>query len=219
MGLELLLLSLASAFWPLLIVVVLAALHTEEPRRILLAFLITGLTTCTVIGLIIVKAFQHGRVIGDSGSSFSAGIYFGAAAAAFLIAAVVRRLPERAPKPQKEKSGGWSERIEKNGVKAALACGVLFNLIPGVFPIVAMKDIAQLDVSLGKAAVIIFFFYVGMFVLVEVPLVLLFVAPETARARTLAFNSWLGANKRRVAEWCLVIVGLYLLARGIALLV
>src|SRR5690349_9864919 len=77
MAFELVLLSLASAVWPLLLVVVLAALHTDEPRRILLAFLITGLTTCTVIGVLVVKAFQHGRVIGDSGSSFSAGVYFG----------------------------------------------------------------------------------------------------------------------------------------------
>jgi hypothetical protein len=219
MALELILLSLASSIWPLLVVVVLAALHTDEPRRILLAFLITGLATCTVIGLLVVKAFQHGRVIGDSGSSFSAGIYIGAAIAAFLIAAIVRRLPRRESSPQPEKSGGWSDRIERSGVKAALLCGVLFNLLPGVFPIVALKDIAQLDITLAEAAVIIFFFYVGMFVLVEVPLFWLFVAPETARARTLAFNAWLGDNKMKVAEWVLEIIGLYLLVRGVVLLV
>jgi Sap-like sulfolipid-1-addressing protein len=219
MAFELVLLSLASAVWPLLLVVVLAALHTDEPRRILLAFLITGLTTCTVIGVLVVKAFQHGRGIGDSGSSFSAGVYFGSALGAFLIAAIVRRMPKRAPKPKQEKSGGWSGKIEQNGVKAALLCGVLFNLLPGVFPIVALKDIAQLDVTLAEAAVIIFFFYVGMFVLVEVPLFWLYVAPEEARARTERFNAWLGANKMKVAEWVLEIIGVYLLVRGIVLLV
>ncbi len=219
MAFELILLSLASSIWPLLLVVVLAALHTDEPRRILLAFLITGLTTCTVIGVLVVKAFQHGRVIGDSGSSFSAGIYVGAGVAAFLVAGVLRLLPKRPPKPKEEKSGGWSDRIEQNGVKAALLCGVLFNLLPGVFPIVALKDISQLDVTLAEAAVIIFFFYVGMFVLVEVPLFWLYVAPEKARSRTMRFNAWLGENKMKVAEWVLEIIGVYLLARGIVLLV
>src|SRR5215467_2278044 len=220
MAFELILLSLASSSWPLLLVVVLAALHTEEPRRILLAFLITGLTTCTVIGILVVKAFQHGRVIGDSGSNFSAGVYFGAAVGAFLMAGIVRLLPKREPKPKQEKEkGGWSERIEKNGVKAALLCGVLFNLLPGVFPIVALKDIAQLDVTLAEAAVIIFFFYVGMFVLVEVPLFWLYVAPEKARSRTERFNTWLSQNKMKVAEWALEVIGVYLLVRGIVLLV
>jgi hypothetical protein len=219
MAFELLLLSLASAVWPLLLVVVLAALHTDEPRRILLAFLITALATCTVIGVLFVKAFQHGRVIGDSHSSFSAGVYVGSALGAFLIAAIVRHLPKREPKPKEAKSGGWSQRIETNGVKAALLCGVVFNLLPGVFPIVAMKDIAQLDVTLAEAAVIVFFFYVGMFVLVEVPLVWLYVAPEEARAGTERFNVWLGANKMKVAEWVLEVIGIYLLARGIVLLV
>jgi hypothetical protein len=219
MALELVLLSLASAFWPLLLVVVLAALHTDEPRRILLAFLITGLATCTVIGVLVVKAFQHGRAIGDSGSSFSAGVYLGAAVGAFLIAAIVRHLPKGEPKPKEEKSGGWTGKIEQNGVKAALVCGVLFNLLPGVFPIVALKDIAQLDVTLAEAAVIIFFFYLGMFVLVEVPLFWLYVAPEKARSRTERFNAWLGANKMKVAEWALEVIGVYLVVRGIVLLV
>jgi len=219
MALELLLLSLASAVWPLLIVVVLAALHTESPRPILFAFLVTGLLTCTVVGIVIVRLFQHGRVIGDSGSSFSAGVYVGAALCAFLIAAIVRRMPKRPPKPQEETSSGWSGRIEKNGVPAALVCGVLFNLLPGVFPVVALKDIAQLDISLGEAAVIIFFFYVGMFLLVEIPLVWLFLSPEGARAGTIRFNAWLGANRMKVAEWVLEVIGLYLLARGIVLLV
>jgi hypothetical protein len=218
MGLELLLLSLASAVWPLLIVVVLAALHTESPRPILFAFLVTGLLTCTVVGLVIVRLFHHGRVIGDSGSSFSAGVYIGAALCAFLVAAVVRWMPKRPPKPQKDASTGWSARIEKSGVPAALVCGVLFNLLPGVFPVVALKDIAQLDVSLAEAAVIIFFFYVGMFLLVEIPLVWLFVAPESARAGTLAFNAWLGENRMKVAEWVLEVIGLYLLVRGVVLL-
>jgi Sap, sulfolipid-1-addressing protein len=219
MGFELVLLSLASAFWPLLLVVVLAALHTDEPRRILLAFLITGLATCTLIGVLVVKAFQHGRAIGDSGSSFSAGVYLGAAVGAFLIAAIVRHLPKREPKPKEEKSGGWTQKIEQNGVKAALVCGVLFNLLPGVFPIVALKDIAQLDVTLAEAAVIIFFFYVGMFVLVEVPLFWLYVAPEKARSRTERFNTWLGENKMKVAEWALEVIGVYLVVRGIVILV
>ncbi|HEV8459274.1 MAG TPA: GAP family protein [Gaiellaceae bacterium] len=219
MALELVLLSLASAFWPLLLVVVLAALHTDEPRRILLAFLITGLATCTVIGVLVVKAFQHGRAIGDSGSSFSAGVYLGAAVGAFLIAAIVRHLPKGEPKPKEEKSGGWTGKIEQNGVKAALVCGVLFNLLPGVFPIVALKDIAQLDVTLAEAAAIIFFFYLGMFVLVEVPLFWLYVAPEKARSRTERFNAWLGANKMKVAEWALEVIGVYLVVRGIVLLV
>jgi hypothetical protein len=47
----------------------------------------------------------------------------------------------------------------------------------------------------------------------------LFISPEAARAGTYRFNTWLGENKMKVAEWCLEIIGVYLLVRGIVLLV
>ena len=57
--LELLLLAIASTFWPTLITFVVLALRMPHPVEILLSFLIGGLLTTVTVGLVFVFALQH----------------------------------------------------------------------------------------------------------------------------------------------------------------
>jgi hypothetical protein len=88
-------------------------------------------------------------------------------------------------------------------------------VIPGTFPIVAMKDIAELDASNGTKVATIIVFYVIMFAFVEVPIVAYLFVPERTTVVVNAFNEWLKRNGRRVAAYALAAVGVYLTARGI----
>jgi hypothetical protein len=54
-----------------------------------------------------------------------------------------------------------------------------------------------------------------MFSFVEAPLIGYLVAPEWTKGRVDTFNAWLHRHARHLGGWIGVVVGTYLLARGI----
>lgn len=80
----------------------------------------------------------------------------------------------------------------------------MLNIVPGTFPIVALNDIAQLDLANAATVATIAAFYVIAFAFVEVPLVTYCFAPE---------------RTKRLGVAALVAVGLYLMVHGIVQLV
>jgi hypothetical protein len=127
-----------------------------------------------------------------------------------------RRKPAPAePAPSESKQSGLTQKAVERGGAVAFIAGVLLNIVPGAFPFVALKDIAQLDVSdAGKAASVVVF-YVIMFAFAEVPIVAYLFAPERTTARVNDFNEWLRRNSTRVAVYVLVVAGTYLIVRGL----
>ena len=57
-----------------------------------------------------------------------------------------------------------------------------------------------------------------MFLPAEVPLACYVVAPVRTSVEVGRFNGWLGRNVRRVAALALLVVGLYLVVRGLVAL-
>ena len=98
--------------------------------------------------------------------------------------------------------------------KAAFALGLILNL-PGIWYLVALKDIAQAKDSAVTAVLLILFFNAIMFLLVEVPLIGYLISPEGTRARVQRFQAWLGANARLVATAVALAIGAYLVIRGV----
>src|SRR6478609_12158472 len=94
-ALELILLSLASALWPLLLAIVVVALHAPRPARLLAAFLAGGLLTTVAIGTTIVLALQGTRITTTSRSSASAIVDFTVAGLLLVTAVVLPRLGRR----------------------------------------------------------------------------------------------------------------------------
>ena len=92
---------------------------------------------------------------------------------------------------------------------------MLANVVPGIFPFVALKDIAELHYSTAATVVVVTAFYLVMFVLIEAPIAGYGIAPETTERLVTSFNAWLRTHLQRLAVWVLVIGGIYLLARGI----
>ena len=64
--LEILLLALASMFWPTLITVVVLALRVPHPIKILCWFVAGGLLTTVSIGLVLVFTLQDSDFVGQS---------------------------------------------------------------------------------------------------------------------------------------------------------
>jgi hypothetical protein len=215
---EIVLLAVASMFWPTLITIVVLALRVPRPVRILAWFLFGGLLTTITIGVVLVFALQDSNFV--SGSSHPANPVLNIAGGVLaLVAALYLSRRKHSPveaAPTEAKQSGLTQRAVERGGLVAFFAGVILNIVPGAFPFVALKDIAQLDIGdAGKVASVVVF-YVIMFAFAEVPIVAYLFAPERTTVRVNEFNDWLRRNSTRVAVSVLVAVGIYLTVRGIA---
>src|SRR5215467_9833904 len=168
--LELALLAVESAFWPILIVVDLVALRTQRPVPLLAWFLAGGLLTTISEGLIIVFALE-GTTLGSSRSSVGGwGNVIGGSAA--LLATYVLRA--RAARPRHErpaaqpsvKKASRTERMIEHGGLYAFAAGVLLNIFPGIFPLVALRLISSLSYGNSTKILLIIGLYLCTFALI-----------------------------------------------------
>ena len=220
--LELLLLAFASMFWPTLIVIVVLALRVSQPVKILFWFLVGGLLTTVTVGIAVVFALQGASFMNGSKPTIDPVIDIVIGLLSILGAGALLRRADR-PQPAEEPSDApapgkkrpLTERAVDRGAPVAFVAGIVLNVVPGTFPIVALKDIAELDASNGAKVATIIVFYVIMFAFVEVPIVAYLFVPERTTVAVNAFNDWLKRNGRRVAAYVLAGVGVYLTIRGI----
>jgi hypothetical protein len=217
---EIFLLAVGSMFWPLLLVVVLIALRTSHPLRILCGFLAGGLLTTISISSAIVFALDGTSFVSGSRPPADPWVDIVVGSLCLLAAAALQRGLERRkdepPAPKKPSRG--SERIEglvERGAPLSFVAGVVLNLLPGFLPIIGMKNIAELNYSTGATFALIVVFYLITFTFVEVPIVSFVVAPEWTRATVNRFNTWLSGNLRRLGVSVLVGFGIAEIILGI----
>jgi thiol:disulfide interchange protein len=222
--LELLVLALASMFWPTLIVIVVLALRVSHPVKILVWFLIGGLLTTISVGIAVVFALQGASFMSGSKPTADPVVDITVGLLSLLGGfALLRKRPSQAPQKtqaetatdSKPKKPPLTQRAVESGAWVAFAAGIVLNIVPGTFPIVALKDIAQLDASDAAKVATIVVFYVIMFAFVEVPIVAYLFAPERTTVAVDDFNAWLSRNGRRMGGYALAGVGLYLTIHGI----
>jgi hypothetical protein len=220
---EIFLLAIAAMFWPFLLVVDVVAFRTSRPVAILVWFLVGGFLTTIGLGVLAVYLLRSSHVFpGASKPSTDAGtdLVVGFAAVAVALVAWHRRNHSRKT-DSGNRSTSTSERIErlvaKGGVLAFVA-GILTNVVPGVFPFIALKDIAELPYGPVATIALITGFYIVMFTFIEVPLLTYLLAPTWAETTVSSFNRWLEHNARKLVVGALTIFGLLEIAHGIVVL-
>jgi hypothetical protein len=216
---ELIPLAIASAFWPTLLVVDVIALRASHPGRLLAAFLAGGLLTTMTIGLAVIYALQDSALITKSRGTTDPTVSITVGVLAVLAAGLVRRRldPAQFRRTPKDPDRGPSrlERWLARGTPVAFAVGIALNVVPGPFPLVALKDIAEADWSVPATVGVLLAFYAVMFTFIEVPLAAYIVSPERAASLTTRFNAWLDRHTRELVIGALVAAGLYLIVSGI----
>jgi Sap, sulfolipid-1-addressing protein len=222
--LEIVLLAAGSALWPLLLIVVVLALNTDRPVRILGWFYLGGMLTTISVSSALVFRFQGSTFLSGSPSSADAWLDL-VIGALCLLAALVLHLGTsgRGPKPfhkrppsnKQSRSTDLVEKLVEKGAVLSFVAGIVATILPGPLAIIGMKNIAELDYSNSATFAMIVLFYVIMFALVEIPLVGFVVAPVWTKKAATDFNNWLARNLRSLAIWALTIVGAVELVRGI----
>jgi hypothetical protein len=210
---ELIPLALLSAVYPTLIAVVIVALTAPRPARAMAFFLLGGMISSVGVGLFLVLQFQGSSLVNGSSPPANPTVYFAVGALALVLAVFVRRRP-----PAQPKGDGRLTRILEHSQKAVVAFGVglLLDLVPGAWYVVALKDIAQAGYSDTQIVLVIVAFCIVQYALIELPLLGFLVAPERAADLSKRFSVWLTANTQTLAVAVLIVGGAYMMVRGIA---
>jgi Sap, sulfolipid-1-addressing protein len=217
---EIFVLALASMIWPTLIGVVVVTLASPRPVTLLSVFLAASLLTTVSIGLVVVFALSGSSLLSGSRPTFSGAVDLVAGFVALLVAYFLRRgrRADETSSPEQDRPS-WTQRTLERGAPLAFFAGIVLNIVPGVLPLVALKDIAQLDYSVGPTVGLVVGFYLIMFLPAEIPLGAFLIAPAPTSTVVGRFNDWLHRNARRIGVFVLVVAGIYLVVRGLVLLV
>jgi hypothetical protein len=220
---ELLPLAIVSAFWPALLAVVLVSLRAPHPGRLLASFLAAGLLTTMTIGLVVIYALKDTALVSTSRESFDPAVQVTVGLLAVLAAIILRHrpvMPRSGPAPETDAPApGRIERMLDHGAPLAFVAGIVLNVIPGFAPLIALKNIAELDEGPAATVALLLGFYLIMFALIEIPLAGYLIAPARTAQAIPRFNTWLDRNAARLAVNALGIVGIFLVIRGIVGLV
>jgi hypothetical protein len=223
--LQIALLAVASMFWPLLLVVVLVALESGKPLRILVWFYLGGLLTTMAVGSALVFGLQDSPLMSGPRLPSAPGVDIVLGLLALLGAFVLRRADTRrkrerarreAPKEKKKsKSSDWIQHLVEHGGHLSFAAGVVGSLFPSPLVLLGMADIAQLGYDAIPTLVVILGFYLIMFTFIELPIVGFLVAPERTKTAAVATKAWLDRNLLVLAFWALTLVGTFEVIRGV----
>jgi hypothetical protein len=220
-------LALAAAIYPTILAGVIVILAQPRPRPLLFGFLLGGMTVSIVAGVAIVKLIHESGHAVDVRHTTRPGLDIAAGLLSLWVAWLLwtrrtaglrRLLPQHRPHlPRTTSAKPWTERVLGRGsVWLAIITGALLNL-PGLWYLAALADIAQ-DHPASYQLLQILVFNLIMFTLAEIPLVMFVLDEESARRRVSAFSDRIHGHRREVGIGLALVVGVYLLTKGVVLL-
>ncbi len=235
-AMSLLLLAFEAALYPTLLAAVVILLSLERPARLIGAYLAGGMVVSVGLGLAIVFALDGSTLVQNSKAllSWTADLAIGGLAVLVAVALAThaddrlrarrRRSKERRrngrpapePAPEATKAEPWSQRILARGSVPIIFVAALFVNVPGAAYLIALKDIAAGHHSTESIIAQVLLFNVIMFLLAEIPLVGLLVAPERTGVFVDQMNTWLRDHSRQLAIFVCITMGGYLIVRGLA---
>jgi hypothetical protein len=221
---DIFLLSLVAAANATLLAAVTVMLFLENPKRLLLGYLAGALLVSLTIGFVIVFVVHDSGATETAQNSLSPSMDIALGAIFLLVAYVLgsgrdQRVKERRnqnkEEPDTEKGPSKVDRLLGRGdVRITFALGVVFTL-PGVAYLAALHDLQQLGYGTAGEILVILGFNVMLLILLEIPLVGYFVAPERTVVEVQRFRTWLTHSSRRIAVIGAAGIGGLLLVRGV----
>jgi hypothetical protein len=207
-----LLLALISAVRPTSLAAVYAILHSRRPRRLLLIFDVSGLAVTLAVGLVLV-VFLH-DILKPSQDTHT-GINIALALVCFAGAVAIRRRPEHEQEHESsEATRRIVARLEDPSVASVAAAGVLTHF-PGLFYLIALNAISSTDPSLIDGVVQVLVYNAIWFAIPLLALLLAILRPDETGVMVEQITDWARAHQRAAVPLVLVVLGLYLIAKGV----
>jgi hypothetical protein len=219
MNLDVVVLALGSAPRPAGIAALYALLSASPPRRVVVAYLVAGLTFSVAVGVLVVAIF-YGAGIDYRGTEVYSAIELlgGLAALGFAVGVRSGRLQ---PPARDEGAGDESaiiRRLHNPSVITALVAGVATHL-PGLFYLVALNAIVAEGRSLVVGVLEVLLFNAIWFGTAIASVVIFLLRPGVARRALARVDGWARHHARSITVLVFAVVGSYLTIRGVTSLV
>jgi len=224
------LLSLLAMFNPTLLAAVTIMMLLPEPRKLIAGYLMGAYLASIGLGLAIVFSLHDTSEVESSKKTLSPleDLVFGAILA--IVGWVVlsgrasalkqhrreRKEEKRGPAEQKE---SLPDRLLGRGsARITFAVGAVLSL-PGASYLVALNKIAKLEWPASTTALTVIVFCLIEQLLLELPLLGFWVAPEWTERAVVRFREWIAHNAARAGGRVALVLGLLLIVRGTVFLI
>ena len=226
---DILLLSLVSAANPTLLAAVTLMLFLPSPKRLLLGYLAGALLVSLSIGFVIVFVVHDSSATSAGRNAISPSLDIALGLILLLVAYVLnaghdQRLKERRSRRKQAKAGGGEpeekgpskveQLLGRGSARITFALGVILTL-PGISYLAALHDLQTLGYGTVAEILVIIGFNVLLLILLIVPLVGFFVAPERTVVEVQRFRGWLTRSGRKMAIEGAALLGVLLVIRGL----
>jgi hypothetical protein len=226
---DILLLAIVAAANPTLLAAVTLMLFLPSPKRLLLGYLAGALLTSLTIGFVIVFVVHDSSATSTGRSTVSPSIDIAFGAILLLVAYVLhgghdQRVKERRRQKRQAKEGGEApaekgpskveQLLGRGSARITFALGVVLTL-PGISYLAALHDLQELGYGTVGEILVIIGFNLFLMILLVVPLVGFFVAPERTVVEVQRFRAWLTRSGRKMATRGAAVLGVLLLIRGL----
>jgi len=212
---DIFILALVAAANPTLLAAVTLMLFLPSPKRLLLGYLAGALLVSLTIGFVIVFVVHDSSATSAARSTVSPSIDIAFGAILLVVAYVLHGGGKKKKPAKKEKGPSKVEQLLGRGsARITFALGVVLTL-PGISYLAALHDLQQLGYGAVGEILVIIGFNLFLLILLIVPLVGFFVAPERTVVEVQRFRSWLTRSGRQMAIGGAAILGGLLLIRGL----
>jgi hypothetical protein len=213
---EIFLLALASSVRPTSLAAVYALLGADQPRRLMIAYVASGLVFTVGFGLLVVAVF-HGVDI-NAGTDKTKAIAE-IAAGILILGLAVLLATGRIGGPQTDDapdmSNRWKKALEQRlTLKTALAAGPLTH-IPGLFYLAALNVIVAHKTRFVDGMFQLLLFNAIWFLIPIGALAICFVQPDMARQAVGVIADWTKQHTRSIVLVVSFGVGTALVVRGL----
>jgi MYXO-CTERM domain-containing protein len=216
-------LAASAAIYPPALLVLLLLLTGHHPRRLVLAYFAGAATITVGAGLIALALINGANATTQDNSSASGWVYI--ALGLLLLAVAVwawrRRIDSagraaEAQEPGRGRIAKWSRRATTSQ-KWAFVLG-LAMFLPSPMYLVAVKDVADSGQRTSSNVLAVLICAAAVMVLVEIPLLGMFVRPDGVAATIGRFHGWLTRNGWTIAAVLALAAGVYAIVKGVDVL-
>jgi hypothetical protein len=212
-------LALASAPRPAGLAALYALLSASPPRRVVVAYLVAGLTFSVAVGVLVVAIF-YGAGIDYRGTEVYSAIELigGVAALGFAVGVGTGRTQLPARHESAGEGSAMIQRLRSPSVTTAAVAGVATHL-PGLFYLVALNAIVAESRSLAVEVLEVLLFNAIWFGATIASVVIFLIRPGVARRALARVDGWARRHARTVTVVVFAVAGSYLVIRGVTGLV
>ena len=215
--------ALLAALNPTLLAVTTVILLLDNPKRLLIGYLLGALMTSITLGLVIVFSLEDSSFVDTAQNTLSPAADFALGGIALVIAYVLatgrdKAMSERRHerKAEKEPSGPpkWQQFLNRGSAGSAFIVGALLTL-PGAAYLTALSKLAAQDLSTAGTVLTVLAINVIMLALLELPTLSYQLAPETTAGKVDRVKAAISSHGRQWGIWGAAVIGGLLIVRGV----